>query len=119
MRTLFSLLLLTLLAGCGAYEERTTGIDEQTTLVIRSESLVGATVAIDDGFSMVVAKDNLTKYTMGVLGVADRENEKLETITISVDPGTHRVRVSRGGTVLADKEFHFTQGQTRELRVRQ
>ena len=119
MRTLFSLFLLVLLAGCGAYEERSTGIDEQTTLVVRSESLVGATIAIDDGFSMVVSKDNLTKYTMGVVGVNDRENEKLETITISVDPGTHRVRVSQGGTVLADKQLHFTQGQTRELRVRQ
>jgi hypothetical protein len=119
MRTLSSLLLLALLAGCGAYETRSTGIDEQTTLVVRSESLVGATVAIDDGFSMVVSEENLTKYTMGVLGAADRENEKLETITISIDPGTHRVRVSRGGNVLADKQLHFTQGQTRELRVRQ
>lgn len=119
MRTLVSLLLLTLLAGCGAYEERTIGIDEQTTLVVRSESLVGATVAIDDGFSMVVSEDDLTKYTMGVLGATDRENENLETITISIDPGTRRVRVSRGDTVLADKQFHFTQGQTRELRIRQ
>ena len=119
MRTLISLLLLVLLAGCGGFEERSTGIEEETKLIVRSESLVGATVEIGEGFSMVVAQENLTKYTMGVLGAADRENERLETITISVDPGTHRVRISRGGTVLADRQLHFTQGQTRELRIRQ
>lgn len=119
MRTLFSLLLLVFLAGCGAFEERSVGIEEDTTLIVRSESLVGATVQIGDEFSMVVAKEDLTKYTMGILGVNDRENERLETITITVDAGTHRVRISRGGTVLADRELHFTQGQTRELRIRQ
>lgn len=119
MRTFFSLLLLVFLAGCGAYEERSTSIEEQTMLIVRSESLVGTTVAIDDGFSMVVGEDDLTKYTMGIAGVTDPENQNLETITISIDAGTHRVRVSRGGTVLADKQLHFTQGQTRELRVRQ
>ena len=119
MRTYISLLLLVFLAGCGGFEERSVGIEEETKLIVRSETLVGATVEIGEGFTMVVAEENLTKYTMGVLGAADRENEGLESITISVDPGTHRVRISRGGTVLADRELHFTQGQSRELRVRQ
>lgn len=119
MRNFLALLAMVFLASCGAYEERKTGIDEQTTLVVRSESLVGLTVSIDDGFSMVVSEDDLSKYTMGILGVTDRENEKLETVTINVDSGTRRVRVTRSGTLLVDKQLHFTQGQTRELRVRQ
>ena len=118
MRNFIVLLAMAALAGCGAYEERDTGIDEQTTLVVRSESLVGLTVSIDDDFSMVVSEDDLTKYAMGILGVTDRENEKLETVTISVDSGTHRVRVTKAGTLLVDKQLHFTHGQTRELRVR-
>lgn len=119
MRNFLALLAIVLLAGCGAYEERDTGIDEQTTLVVRSESMIGLTVSIDDNFTMVVGEDDLTKYTMGILGVTDRENEKLEAVTISVDSGTRRVRVTRAGTLLVDKQLHFTQGQTRELRVRQ
>lgn len=118
MRIYLTIVLMALLAGCGAYQERTVGIDEETMLVIRGESLVGLTVSIDSGFTTVIGKDDLTKYKMGVLGVSNSENENLETITLKVDSGPHRITVSSGGSTLVNKELHFTNGQTRELRIR-
>lgn len=119
MRITLTIIFMALLAGCGGYQERTTGVEEETTLVIRGESLVGLTVSIDSGFTTVIGEDDLTKFKMGVLGAANSENEDLETITLKIDSGQHRVTVSDGGTTHLDKVFHFTHGQTRELRIRQ
>ncbi len=118
MKIGFVVLLTALLAGCGGYQERTVGVEEETLLIIRGETLVGLTVSLDDGFTKVVGEDDLTEYKMGILGAANSEEEDLETITLKVDSGQHRVTVSRAGTTLLDKMVHFTNGQTRELRVR-
>lgn len=119
MRITLTIVFMALLAGCGGYQERTVGIEEETTLVIRGESLVGLTVSLDSGFSTVIGKDNLTKFKMGVLGAANSEAEDLETITLKIDSGQHRVTVSGGGKTYIDQVMHFTHGQTRELRIRQ
>jgi len=119
MRITLTIVFMALLAGCGAYQERTTGIEEETMLVIRGESLVGLTVSIDTGFSTVIGEDDLTEFKMGVLGAANSEAEDLETITLKIDSGQHRVSVTGGGTTHIDKVFQFTHGQTRELRIRQ
>lgn len=118
MRITLALVFMAFLAGCGGYQERTVGLEEETMLVIRGESLVGLTVSIDSGFSTVISKEDLTKFKMSVLGAANSENEDLETITLKVDSGEHRVTVSGGGTTHLDKVLHFTHGQTRELRIR-
>ena|SRR5210317_730889 len=119
MRITLTIVFMALLAGCGGYQERTVGVAEETTLVIRGESLVGLTVSIDSGFTTVIGEGDLTKFKMGVLGSANSENEDLETITLKIDSGQHRVTVSGGGMTYLDKVFHFTHGQTRELRIRQ
>ena len=119
MRITLTLVFMALLAGCGGYQERTTGIEEETTLVIRGEALVGLTVSIDTGFSTVIGEDDLTEFKMGVLGAANSEAEDLQTITLKIDSGQHRVTVSGSGKTHLDKVFHFTHGQTRELRIRQ
>ena len=119
MRITLTIVFMTLLAGCGGYQERAVGIEEETTLIIRGESLVGLTVSIDSGFTTVISEDNLTKFKMGVLGAANSEAEDLETITLKIDSGEHRVTVSGGGNTHIDQVMHFTHGQTRELRIRQ
>lgn len=118
MRITLTLVFMTLLAGCGAYQERTTGVEEETTLVIRGESLVGLTVSLDTGFSTLIGEDDLTEFKMGVLGAANSEAEDLQTITLKIDSGQHRVTVSGNGKTHLDKVLHFTHGQTRELRIR-
>jgi hypothetical protein len=106
------------LSACGAYNEKTAGIEEETILILRSESLVGLTIEITPDFSRLVAESDLTKFTMGLAGVADRENQKLETIALKVEGGTQQLTIRRNGAVIYDRELYFTHGQTRELWVR-
>lgn len=118
MRKIIACMFMVLLAACGGQQQRAGGIQEETMLIIRSEQLVGATVSVQPAFERVITEQDLTPYGMGVAGATDREEERLETLTIKVDAGTHRVKVTRGGNVVLDKELYFSQGQTRELRVR-
>lgn len=118
MRWLATVLSLALVAGCGAQRHRVVGVEESTQLVVRAEQMIGDTVSVEPTFRKVITKDDLTPYQLGVLGAKDREEERLQTVTIKVSPGTHRVRVERGGVVLLDQEMYFGQGQTRELRVK-
>lgn len=118
MRNFLFAIALALLAGCGGQQQRTYGIEQESMVVIRAASLVGATVTIDPAFNKPITKEDLTPFAMGVAGVKDPENQVLETITVKVSPGTHRVKVERGGAVLLDQELYIGEGQTRELRVR-
>jgi len=119
MRITLTIVFMALLAGCGGYQERTVGVEEETALVIRGESLVGLTVSIDSGFTTVIGEDDLTKFKMGILGSTNSEAEDLETITLKIDSGQHRIIVSGADTTHLDKVLYFTHGQTRELRIRQ
>ena len=110
--------LAVVLSACGAYNEKATGIEEDTILVLRSESLVGLSVEISPSFSRVVTEDDLTKFTMGIGGVSDSENQNLETITLKVEGGTQRLTIRRNGVAVYDRDLHFVLGQTRELRIR-
>lgn len=118
MRKFFVFVLAAILVGCGAHQERASGIEEDTTLIIRGETLVGLTVSVTPGFSRVIGEEDLTKFTMGIAGVADSENQNLETITIKVESGLQRLTVTKNGAIILDKELHFTNGQTREMRIR-
>jgi len=80
--------------------------------------LVGLTVSVTPGFSRVIGGDDLTEFTMGMGGVTDSENQNLETITLKVESGLQRLTVTKNGSIILDKELHFTHGQTRELRIR-
>jgi len=106
------------LTACGGAQQTIYGVEESTQLVIRSESLVGKIVSVGDQFSLVVAKENLTPFKMGILGSKDTENEKLETLVFEVDAGTVRVSVMNGRNRIFDKELYFGKGQTRVVRIR-
>lgn len=118
MRALLIGLAMAILAGCGAQQKRAYGIEEESRLVVRAEQLVGATVTIEPSFQKAITKDDLTPYQFGIGGVKDPEEQNLETITVKVAPGTHRVKIERNGAVLLDQQVYFSQGQTRELRIR-
>jgi uncharacterized protein YcfL len=118
MKRLLVSLSLVLLAACGAQQQRTYGIEEETQLVLRSEQLVGAIVTVAPTFKRSITEDDLTPYQMGIGGVKDKEVQNLQTITVKVTPGTHRVTVERNGIPVLDQDLYFGQGQTRELRIR-
>jgi hypothetical protein len=111
-------LALAVLAGCGAQQQRTYGIEEETQLVLRSEHLVGNTVTIGPSFKKTIAEEDLTPFQMGIAGVNDREPQTLQTITLKVTPGTHHVKVERNGVPVLDTDLYFGKGQTREQRIR-
>jgi hypothetical protein len=79
---------------------------------------VGATITVGSNPPLTIVKEDLTDYKMGILGVKDRENEKLEIIKFEVSEGSQRVIVRDGMMVLFDKELYIGKGQTRELRIR-
>lgn len=118
MRITLTLAFVAILSGCGGYQERAVGLEEETRLVIRGESLVGLNVSVDSAFTMVVSEDDLTDYKMGILGVANSEAEDLESLTLKVDSGKRRIKVFGAGTTYVDKTMQFTDGQSRELRIR-
>lgn len=118
MKSLLIVMVAVVLAGCGSFETKAVGLEEETLLVIRGEQLVGLRVEVDSGFSKTITEDDLTEFTMGLGGVTDSENQNLETITLMVDSGEQRVTVTDGGATVLDRQLHFTHGQTRELRIR-
>lgn len=111
-------LLSILLAACGGYQEKQVGLEEHAQLIIRAETLVGLQLSIEPGIEMVISKEDLTPYTMGVAGAADKEVEGLQTITLKVNPGNVRVTVRDSGRELMNREIYIATGQTRDLRVR-
>lgn len=118
MKNILIVMLALALSACGAYNEKAAGIEEQTILVLRSEELIGLSIEITPNFSRVISEDDLTKFTMGIAGVKDSENQNLETLTLIVEDGTQRLTIRKNGTIVYDRELHFTHGQTRELRIR-
>ena len=118
MKNVLIVMLALVLSACGAYNEKTAGIEEDTVLILRSETLVGLSIEITPSFSSVISEDDLTKFTMGMAGVTDSENQNLETVTLKVESGTQQLTIRRNGTTVYNRELHFTHGQTRELRIR-
>jgi hypothetical protein len=117
VKKLFLVALIAMLTACGGTQHRTSGIEESTMLIIRGETLVGLTVSIEPGITRVIQEQDLTPYSMGVLGAKDKEEESLETVTFKVETGQLNVKVSRGGAVIVSRQMQFSHGQTRELRI--
>lgn len=112
------IVVMLIISACGGQQQRVAGIDQDTMLIIRSEKLVGLSLAIGDGYARTIESKDLTPFELGVLGAKDREEEHLQTMTVKVDPGERRVTVSNSSQVLYDKRLYLSQGQTREIRIR-
>lgn len=118
MKSMLAILVLVFLAGCGAQQQLVTAAPEKTEVVVLGPKLIGATISIGEAFNTTVRREDLVAYRMGVLGAADKDDERLERVAVTVDPGTHRVRVIRDGTVLFDETLYVGRGQVREARLK-
>jgi hypothetical protein len=116
MKSMLAILALVFLAGCGAQQQLVTAAPEKTEIVVLGPTLVGTTISIGGSFKTTVRREDLVAYRMGVLGAADKDDERLERVAVTVDPGTHRV--VRGGTVLFDETLYIGRGQVREARLK-
>ena len=118
MRSLIAIMVLLVLSGCGAQQQLVTAVPEKTEIQVLGRELVGSTIRIGDSYQATVRREDLAPYRMGVLGVADKDDERLERVAVVVDPGTHRVRVEREGRVLHEQTLYVGRGQVREVRVK-
>jgi len=118
VKKIIAIIMALVLTSCGSIEQRSVGIESDTLLVIRGEVLVGLTVDVEPGFSRRLAASDLTPYKGAVLGAKDRVEEGLQTVTLKIDKGNHRVTVSSGNSVMVSQDMYFAEGQTRELRIR-
>jgi hypothetical protein len=118
MKSMLAILFLVFLAGCGAQQQLVTAAPEKTEIVVLGPKLVGATISIGETFKTTVRREDLVTYRMGVLGATDKDDERLERIAVTVDPGTHRVRIVQAGKVLFDDTLYVGRGQVREARLK-
>tara|TARA_E500000178_G_C16943821_1_gene717794 strand:- start:990 stop:1406 length:417 start_codon:yes stop_codon:yes gene_type:complete len=133
LSTIFALVLMT--SACGTIDHIEVGIENTSKLILRAEKLQGTQIFINNKLIIDIEKkdfvknfkkirrsepkdDSLDKYRMGVLGVADRDNEGLESITIEVEEGFLSLRVESMGVALLKKELYIAKGQTREVRIK-
>ncbi len=119
MKFFYTFLLTLLLGGCGGMQQYETGIEQQPKLIIRSEVMIGNTIEVGENFNLLVSKENLTPYPLGILGAKNSANEQLQTVVLEVASGTQSIRISNGSTVLYQKDLYFSDAQTREIRIRQ
>lgn len=104
---------LTLISGCGGFRKESVGVDEKTAILIMASDLVGAQISADDRV-VTVTKSDLREFKVGVLGVADSEEEKLDTFELNLEQGSHRVDVTLGGRPTVTKQFYLSEGQVRK-----
>ena len=120
MRRFIILIFSTIMvSGCGTIQNNDFGLIEPSKIIIRSDSLVGSSVEVGKDYFLTVEKEDLAPYKTGILGVADREIEKLETLEIVVDEGIHSVIVRTNSKVRLNKDVYVGKGQYRELRIGQ
>ena len=110
-------LIASCLSACGGVQTYQAGLDERTTLIVRSEVLIGHTIEIGEAVSMLVSKSDLSPYKLGVLGSKDSLNEGLQAVVLQVQSGRQPIKVSMGNTLLYNKVLYFSAGQTREIRI--
>lgn len=118
-KIIYTCFLALCLSACGSIQKYDTGIMQETRLIVRSEVLIGHTVEVGPVFSFIVSKADLSAYKFGILGSKDSENEKLQAIVLEVESGPQSVKISNGNTIVYDKTLYFSDGQTREIRIRQ
>lgn len=133
LSTIFAVVVMT--SACGTIEHTEVGIENSSKLILRAEKLQGTQIYINNKLIIDIEEkyfekkykeirgsasksDSLDNYKMGVLGVADRDNEGLEAITLEVEEGFLTLLVQSEGVAILNKELYIAKGQTREVRVK-
>lgn len=116
MKKIIILFAASLLMACGAPVKRTEmGLENVTQVVVVADTLVGSRLQVGDNLDVTIEKAMLDKYTKGVLGAADRPEEKLQSVTVKVDPGSHLIRLITNGRVVINKTVYLSEGQTTRI----
>ena len=85
------------------------GSFESSSVIIRSEKLVGAKITIGE-ISLLVSEADLI--------VDKRQSQSLEMVILQVSAGMHSVTITDSGKPLLRIRLSVQSGQSRELRLR-
>lgn len=117
-KILFIILLSSFLFGCGASVNTTSGQENQQYIILMAENLVGYKVSVGKAVNYKILSEDLMPYEMGLLGVTDSEDEKLESLKIKIDKGTHNLKVkNKAGKVIYSKDIYLSAGQIRKVKI--
>jgi len=117
VRAIFILAVVTVLAACGTIQQSQVALEESAVIIVKSKSLVGKTL-LTNTRSILIHKDNLTEYRMGVGGVKDRADENLEVMSLVVEPGMQKIELIESNKTLFETSVYVGSGQTREILIR-
>ena len=119
MYKILSITMVLLVSACGSIEQRNSGIEQDTLLVISGEALVGLKIQVEPGIVRTISSSDLTPYPHGILGAKDPDIENLQTVVLKIDKGNHMVTISSNRETLIRRDIYFVDGQTRKLRIPQ
>ena len=106
------------LFGCGANVNTTSGKENQQYIILMAENLVGYKVSVGQAVNYKILGENLMPYEMGLLGVTDSEEEKLERLKIKIDQGTQKLVIkNKVGKIIYSKDIYLSAGQVRKIRI--
>tara|TARA_B100000787_G_C16190367_1_gene297130 strand:+ start:1192 stop:1557 length:366 start_codon:yes stop_codon:yes gene_type:complete len=117
VRAIFILAVVMVLTACGTIQQSQVALEESAVIIVKSKSLVGKTL-LTSTRSILIQKDDLTPYRMGVGGVKDRADENLEVMSLVVEPGTHNIELIESNKTLFKTSIYVGSGQTREILIR-
>lgn len=103
-----------LISACGGLEQRSVGLEANTHVTIFANDLLGATVALDGRQVLIIEKQDLLDFEVGVLGAKDSKRESLDAYRLVVTQGIHVISVGLPTGLQSEKEMYFSQGQQRE-----
>jgi hypothetical protein len=113
-----TLVFVVLLAACAAVPTTTVRtLDEQNRITVLAEDLVGARIDLKGGASVLIAREDLDKFRFGVLGVKNSRREDLDSFTMQLEPGRHRVTVTLPDGSISERSIVVVAGQNAEIYV--
>lgn len=112
------LVVVTLTSGCGGFRKEARSLESTTGLLIFSEDLVGATVTVDGGPPKTISRKDLRKYEVGLLGVKDSTEERMDTVFLEVEPGKHTFSLSTPSGKTKIEMMYFSADQIRKWTIK-
>lgn len=116
-RQIYLLSLFVFLTACGSIQTSQVAVEDAAVIVVKATNLIGKTL-VTNKRTIEIQEDDLTAYKAGVAGVADREVEGLQVMTLLVEPGMQKIELMELNKIVFKTSVYVGSGQTREIYIR-
>ena len=106
MKKFITLALALLVSACSSHYQSVTAVDDIAYLQLNG-NFIGAQLVLDNAPAISLAKKNIKTFTI---------DSKL-TAKFPVTKGTHQLKIMRQGTVIVQRKFYISAGQSFEVMV--